>query len=102
MQRFESRARGGTDGANARAQRPQVGGGLVQALQKESHAIGAGKDQPIVRAEVGDGAIQRLVIERRKDFDGGQFDRLGAQRAQFRGERFRLAAGARHHDALSE
>ncbi len=63
-----------------RPQRAQIGGGAVQALQEEAHAVGAGEDQPVVGGEVGDGAVERGVIGGGTDLDGGHLDGLGAQR----------------------
>ena len=49
-----------------------------------------------------DGAIERRRCQRRPDLDDRQFDRVGAQRAQLRGELAGLARGARDHDAAAE
>src|SRR5205823_2471528 len=54
VQRFNRRASGGTDGADLRAKRAQVGGGAVEAIEEEADAVGAGEDQPVVLGERGD------------------------------------------------
>ena len=89
VQRFDGGARGGADGADLGAQFAQI----VQVVEEEAHSVGAGEDQPVVGVEFGDGAIERRGVGGRADFDGGQFDHSGAERAEMRRRARRPARG---------
>ena len=85
--------------AQARAGRRRSGPGDPE----RTDAVGAGEDQPVVRSEVRDGAVERARSRRRVESRWSGNSTTSAPSARRRaGERVGLSPGAGHHDALAE
>ncbi len=90
------------DGADPRPQRAQILPRLVQPLHKITHSVHACENQPVIAAQLGDGAIERPVIRRRDDLDGRHLNHIRAQRPQGSAKHLGLIARACDDDTQSE
>ena len=54
-------------------------GRAMEAIEKESHAVGAGEDEPIECAKLCDGGVGGAPIGRRAYFDRWLHEHIGAE-----------------------
>ena len=103
MERGKLGGGGGTDGGNAAAAEiSEVIKAAQEIFEKMVDAIGAGEDEPLVRAKAEQCIAQRKFIGRLLNADGGDFKHVRTQLTEALGEGAGLLSGAGHNDALTE
>ena len=92
---FQPLRRGFTNGSEAGfGQRPDILTGGEKPRKKGIHAVGTGKDQPVVVSDPLNRRVHSLIrIRRRRDFNGGQLDAPRPQGVQFLRQLGRLRPG---------